>query len=78
MGGAASPALPPCTPKGHHRILLEISLADFNLATIYSIPELKEFRQLLSYPTFQQARLAKILLGDCRHTWGTQDLRTLI
>ena len=57
----------PAPPKGHHGILLETGLQDFNPATIYSIPELKEFRQLLSYPTFQPARLAEILLGDCCH-----------
>jgi hypothetical protein len=47
--------------------LSSTGLEDFSPATIYSIPELKEFRQLLSYPTCQQAKLAKILLGDCRH-----------
>ena len=48
-------------------LLLETGLEDFNPATIYSFPELREFWQLLSYPTFQQSWLAKILLGDCHH-----------
>ena len=54
-------------PSGHHGILLETGLEDFNPATIYFGPEFKEFRQLLSYSTFQQARLDEILLGDCCH-----------
>ena len=53
--------------SGHHRLLTDSGLGDFNPATIYSVPELGEFRQLLSYPTFQQSRLAEILLGDCCH-----------
>ena len=57
----------PAPPQGHHGLQTTSKLEDFSPATIYSIPELKEFRQLLSYPTFQQARLAEILLGDCRH-----------
>ena len=57
----------PAPPQGHHGLQTSSRLEDFSPATIYSIPELKEFRQLLSYPTFQQARLAEILLGDCRH-----------
>ena len=57
----------PAPPQGHHGVLSSTGLEDFSPATIYSIPELKEFRQLLSYPTCQQAKLAKILLGDCRH-----------
>ena len=57
----------PAPPQGHHGLQSSTRLEDFSPAIIYSIPELKEFRQLLSYPTFQQARLAEILLGDCRH-----------
>ena len=57
----------PAPPQGNHGIQSSTRLEDFSPATIYSIPELREFRQLLSYPTFQQARLAEILLGDCRH-----------
>ena len=44
----------PAPPQGHHGILYSAGLEDFSPASIYSIPELKEFRQLLSYPTFQQ------------------------
>ena len=39
-------------PKGHHGIFLETGLEDFSPTIIYSIPELKEFRQLLSYPIY--------------------------
>jgi hypothetical protein len=53
----------PAPPQGQHGLQTTSQLEDFRPATIYSIPELKEFRQLLSYPTFQQARLAEILLG---------------
>ena len=57
----------PAPPNGHHGLLTDSGIEDFSPATIYSVPELREFRQLLSYPTFQQSRLAEILLGDCRH-----------
>ena len=57
----------PMNPSSHHGLLLETGLEDFNPATIYSVPELREFWQLLSYPTFQQSWLAEFLLGDCCH-----------
>ena len=71
----------PVPPQGHHGILSSAGLEDFSPATIYSIPELKEFRQLLSYPTFQQVRLAETAATKLNalylHMWKPLALRPL-
>lgn len=42
-------------------------IEDFSPAVLYSEAELTEFKELLSFPTYKQARQQEVLLGECRH-----------
>ena len=55
-------------PAGFPHGRLEVpEVEDFNTDILYSRAELKEFRELLAFPSYKQARETEILLGECRH-----------
>lgn len=55
-------------PAGYpHGRVESTGIEDFSPDVLYSKAELKEFRELLAFPSYKQARETEILLGECRH-----------
>lgn len=50
-----------------HGQMTALDIEDFSPAVLYSEAELTEFKELLSFPTYKQARQQEVLLGECRH-----------